>query len=761
MATAALLAMAAFLRELALPRPAALFGAFVFAWQGDILPFVFPGHYAYIALWPFFAIAAWAALRSERTGHWAYAVIAGLGCGTMVQLAPDRGGIACLMIAALFLAAIVHRGRAGGLAAWRPLGLCVATAFAIALAALLALYQNNIAGVTLGRNPSPDATFALATEFCIGPAETLTYLIPGFFGWHSSNPDGPYWGWIGQAPGWHHSHQGPGQFNLAISTTGTISTVLAVFGFLTLLVAGWRRDANLDARQVAYGKLFAVLGTVALVLAWGYHTPLYRILFALPLMDKWRNPLKWLEITNFAVVTLSAYGVAHLLRALEPGAVILRRVRLFLIAALALLVLSFLIGYPLGIMLKPSLEKAGFQPYAIANVMGTLNIANGVAVTLIALALLLIWLAGRPELLRRWQLPNPLLHRAWQAAWSPAGLGLTVTLGLIVLVFVQLAWVDTQFIFPAELAGLTEDNNLVEALKAEGDRVRVTVDAQDETLGFLLLNQFAADDISCLDIPAASRFPALMENFLDALNQNRARLWLLAGVKNAAMTEEALPQIRQVPGVESNIASILGFQIAPPPGPDLPSHALVQFRNYFPKALFVPGAEVIADQPATLKRLTDPAWDPRATVLLPAAATPPAATAAAGSQAQNITPAVRLTTYTPNDIVAEVSSPGGYLLINDMFDPDWSVRINDQPAPLLRADYVFRAVALPPGTAHVAFHYALHYRVGPLAIPALVLNLLCDGVMLLGWIGAGVALRRAGPTTAAGQAGHAGLSWER
>ncbi len=65
MGTLALLAMAAFLREMEFSRPAALFGAVVYAWQGDLLPFVFPGHYAYITTWFFFAVAAWGVLRAH------------------------------------------------------------------------------------------------------------------------------------------------------------------------------------------------------------------------------------------------------------------------------------------------------------------------------------------------------------------------------------------------------------------------------------------------------------------------------------------------------------------------------------------------------------------------------------------------------------------------------------------------------------------------------------------------------------------------
>ena len=115
MATCALLAMAAFLREMELSRPAALFGAVIYAWQGDILPFVYPGHYSYMATWPFFALAAWGALRRERTGHWAYAVISGASCGIMVGLPTnaDRGSIASLLVGVLFIAAILRRQSVG------------------------------------------------------------------------------------------------------------------------------------------------------------------------------------------------------------------------------------------------------------------------------------------------------------------------------------------------------------------------------------------------------------------------------------------------------------------------------------------------------------------------------------------------------------------------------------------------------------------------------------------------------------------------
>ena len=55
--------------------------------------------------------------------------------------------------------------------------------------------------------------------------------------------------------------------------------------------------------------------------------------------------------------------------------------------------------------------------------------------------------------------------------------------------------------------------------------------------------------------------------------------------------------------------------------------------------------------------------------------------------------------------VAATTSVPAYLVLTDSYHPDWQVTVNGKPAPLLRANQMFRAVALPPGTHRVAFRY--------------------------------------------------------
>ena len=750
MATCALLAMAAFLRELELSRPAALFGAVIYAWQGDILPFVYPGHYAYITCWPFFAVAAWGALRSERTGHWAYAVISGAACGIMVGLPTnaDRGGIASLLVAALFVSAIVRRSATAASLRdygkiYLPFILCVAVAVMIALAPLLALFKSNIEGVKLSGSSDRQQTYDLVTQFSLAPVESLTYLVPGFFGWHSNNQDGPYWGWIGEWPDWPKNHQGSRNLNLAISTTGTVATVLALCGAGLLLWEGLFGSSRMSERQRRYGRLLLALGSIALVLSWGWHTPFYRPLFALPLMDKWRNPLKWIEVTNFALVALSAFGLQHFLDSLDsdsPGVkVARRRIAWFTLGITLLLGFGLALSYPVSLVVSYVLQREDFDAASLAAIASTMHASTLGAFIEMALFSIVLRCLWRPEFLRRWKPVNPLVQRGWQQMLAPGYAPVTFAVALAALAAAQLGWVASEFIQPMPIKILTETNPLLEALRSEGDTVRCSVAAQDPVLNDLLQNQFAAMNISCLDISAASRIPDDLNAFQQALDNEQAQMWILAGVKNVVVPEAGLDQMRQDAGVAANIDHAVGYTLVQTPSPNVPSHAMVTLKQYLNKATLIPKAEIFTTDEAVLGRLKDLQWNPWQTVLLnPGHDLPPLDAPATTAHDE-----VGLTVYTPTAIEVKVrAARGGYVLINDQYDPDWAVQVNGHAAELLRADYILRAVQVPAGDSTVTMKYAAHYHLAGFQPSARFINNLSDGAMLTAWIVAALALRR-------------------
>jgi hypothetical protein len=491
------------------------------------------------------------------------------------------------------------------------------------------------------------------------------------------------------------------------------------------------------------------------VLSWGWHTPFYRPLFALPLMDKWRNPLKWLEMTNFALATLSAFGVRHVMLSLDAGARRVRRgVFWFLVVTFSMLAFSLLASYPFTLILQNVLLSEQYTGLEVTHIEATIHSSLFFALILVAFFYAVLHVLWHPEPLHRSQIPNPWLDRVRLASLQPENMPLTLALSLIVLIVVQLAWVAGKFVQPLRLSVLTSTNGMLEELRSEGDRVRVSVATQDPILNVMLQNQFAANHISCLEISAASRVPDDLEAFFEAFGQDRARLWFLTGVKNVAVPQDFVPQLQHDQQVMPNILRADGYMLAPTPSPDVPSHGLVVLRDYMAKATFVPGVTFFPSTEAVLKQLVDPQWNPRATVLLSSAesklTSPPPFAAKPLAPAQ-----VDLKLYTANEIDAGVWTPQpGFLLINDQYDPDWQVEVNGEPAELLKADGLLRAVQVPAGRSDVTMRYASRYHIGEiiqqmthigigdLSVSAEGINDFCDAAMVGAWIVAAMALWR-------------------
>ncbi len=122
--------------------------------------------------------------------------------------------------------------------------------------------------------------------------------------------------------------------------------------------------------------------------------------------------------------------------------------------------------------------------------------------------------------------------------------------------------------------------------------------------------------------------------------------------------------------------------------------------------------------------------------------TQPAASRGSSSEKISGPDQVSLETYTPTEIEIEAqSAQGGYVLIDDQYDPDWQVQVNGLNAELLRADYILRAVEIPPGHSTVSLHYIAHDHIAGVRLAAVVVNNFSDGIMLAAWLIAGVAIR--------------------
>ena len=117
-----------------------------------------------------------------------------------------------------------------------------------------------------------------------------------------------------------------------------------------------------------------------------------------------------------------------------------------------------------------------------------------------------------------------------------------------------------------------------------------------------------------------------------------------------------------------------------------------------------PGSSTASSRPRTtppaLALLGDPAFDPRAAVVLSDGSDPrPPARAAANES-------VQIAAYEPERvaITADVASPA-VLVLADAFYPGWQATVDGIPAPILRANLMFRGLALAPGRHEIVFSY--------------------------------------------------------
>ncbi|HTI38403.1 MAG TPA: YfhO family protein [Vicinamibacterales bacterium] len=142
------------------------------------------------------------------------------------------------------------------------------------------------------------------------------------------------------------------------------------------------------------------------------------------------------------------------------------------------------------------------------------------------------------------------------------------------------------------------------------------------------------------------------------------------------------------------------------------------------RAYVVGDALMGPDPDWAVEGLFQPRFDPSAGVLVSETPPPPAGLpgAPAAASAEFIEDGL-------NRVVVRAGLPAdGYLALLDSYDPDWNVDVDGAPAPLMRANGLFRAVHLRTGTHIVTFTYRprfLYLGAVLTAVAALTLTIWC------------------------------------
>lgn len=155
--------------------------------------------------------------------------------------------------------------------------------------------------------------------------------------------------------------------------------------------------------------------------------------------------------------------------------------------------------------------------------------------------------------------------------------------------------------------------------------------------------------------------------------------------------------------------------------------AIWENQDFLPRAFIVHHAEVMNND-QVFQALRGGDFRPAQTVLL-SEGQPLAASLDSGAPDR-----VEVTRHEPERVTITASTDrAGYLVLADTFYPGWNAFIDGRPAPIYRADYVFRAVPLEAGEHSVIFEYR------PMS---LLLGALISAVGLLITIGITLGIQR-------------------
>lgn len=118
-----------------------------------------------------------------------------------------------------------------------------------------------------------------------------------------------------------------------------------------------------------------------------------------------------------------------------------------------------------------------------------------------------------------------------------------------------------------------------------------------------------------------------------------------------------------------------------------------------PRAYLVSRVSVVSEPKQTIAAIFNPEFSATAAAVLETALP-------AEQQPQPGTGSAAITVYTPGNITVRTTADAPKLLVlSDVYDRSWQVRVNGSPAELYRTNYAFRGVPVPAGDTTVEFWY--------------------------------------------------------
>jgi predicted Ser/Thr protein kinase len=778
--TLCLLGMSAWFafRRLGMARPATLLGALAAAFSSTFLSMACWGVTQTVLgmamIYLSIGLVASGQRAMRRLERWALYTLAGLAVGVAILEAAEMGAVCALIVLAYVVwGALIEDGAVSGRLARGLRRALVVGAFAALMAGqpVAGFFRPSAQGAGAAKDPQAKVLqWRSATQWSLPKIEAAGLFVPGLFGFRMDTPGGgQYWGGVGRDPALDEWLEGdrrgprPPGFERYVGGGNYL-------GVPVLLVAVWavlrafRKGDNvftLTERKLLW--FWSGLAMVCLLLAFGRFAPFYRWAYALPYFSTLRNPTLFLGPMTLAVSLLFAYGLKGLWRQYlvpsELGSLDLgtrlrswwaqgnrfdRRWALGCAAAFGLSLLAWLIY---------SVEKGALGSY-----LQTVGFSSGEAQAIAAFStrqagwFLLFFLlgAGLLVLVLSGAFAGPRAQRAG------------LLLGLLLVI--DLGRANLPWLIYWDYRQKYATNDVLRFLQQQPYEHRVAK-LPFPSPGLVSLDlvyyvewaqhQFPYYGIQSLDIVSIPRMPMDLAAFEEALRDQDAskksrmlRRWQLTNTRYLLGPAKLLdPLNRELDPVQRRFRIARAFDVVPARegarsasvsalgasreaglsgltavldtnGP----YAVFEFTGALPRARLYSHWQVSTNSEVTLEQLGSPAFDPERTVLVNSPLSAGTATGSAGAEAKAGSDTVEFVSYASKEIVLRTRAEfAAVLLLNDRFDPQWSVTVDGKPATLLRCNYIMRGVQLDPGAHTVRFNFQI-----PISMPRAQLEVEAD-----------------------------------
>jgi len=673
-----------FLRAWGLTFYPALLGGVAYMMVGQVASLVSPGHDGKLYVSALSPLVLWMIVRAIRDGRvWAYGVLA-LAAALCILSPHFQLTYYLALLAGPFAIYVAWMTRSDGTRL--PMGVRLRR---LALAAMAGALAAAIAAVNflplleyIPYSPRGEGvSYAYATSYAMPIEETFNAYLPEFSGILEN-----YWG---QNPLKLHSDY---------------------IGVVVLILAGL---AFASTRRKSFVRFWLAAAIVSLLVAWGGHTPFYRLWFLLPKMNVVRAPGMIYFITSFAAAVLAAVGVERLL----TGEALNRRYLVGWAVAAGLIGLVAISGGLEAIARGLAIPE---HAEAVANNALAMQIGGFRSTLFAGAAIALLWAFAARRLSPR------------ATVWA-----------LIALVAID-DWsvVRRYFQFSAPASQLYASDPAIEYLRKLPSPGRTIVASlggyavgdpvlEGDALmihGVRTVTSHQANEPQRWVDIAGAKSPTFPTNALESRQFRR-----LANARFLLVNTELPPVIPQLHDLRTQL------RVGPVRDATGTTVYLYEILEGNPPAWVVP---VVAEAPADVIRdnILDPRLDLGSVALADSTATIPRQRVTVAPSPLNIE--VSVPAYDPGHIVLDLDRPSpplAALVVSENWFPGWSAKVDGKPAALGRVDHTLIGVALPAGARHVelTFRDPAYHR----ALPITIVALLFTALVIIGGAAAGTRVR--------------------